>query len=301
MLDRSTDTRLFYSLKYYGAAITGRWSGGDGLNLQNLNSKDTEGGIDLRGLIHAGEGRRFVISDLSQIEPRVLAVICGDTAMLDKIREGFGIYEAHARATMGWTGGPLKKEDARLYALAKARCLGLSYGAGAETFVRVAKTMAGLDLTLAEAEQTVSDFRQTNPRIEGLWKRADKRFRQAAGNHCCTMPLRSGRSLRYYSPTIDGNAAQIVGGKVTRWWGSKLVENLIQATARDVLAGMILEIEAAGIPVVLTVHDEIVCEVDERDAFQALDTVRSIMSKPPEWMPDLPVECEAKVEGRYGK
>jgi DNA polymerase len=64
---------------------------------------------------------------------------------------------------------------------------------------------------------------------------------------------------------------------------------------------MVLKIEAAGIPVVLTVHDEVVCEVAEDRAQEALGRIERIMSTPPEWMPTLPVACEAKIEERYGK
>ena len=76
-------------------------------------------------------GKEFIICDLSQIEPRVLAWLCGDTVLLDQLANGVPLYEAHARATMGWTGGNLKKENAELYSLAKARVLGLGYGCGA--------------------------------------------------------------------------------------------------------------------------------------------------------------------------
>jgi hypothetical protein len=69
------------------------------------------------------EGCVFVICDLSQIEPRCLAYLSGNWALLERIAGGESIYEAHARATMRWTGGPLKKENPDLYALAKARCI----------------------------------------------------------------------------------------------------------------------------------------------------------------------------------
>lgn len=297
---RSEEGRLHAPLRYYGAAVTGRWSGSDGLNLQNLNSRDAEGGVNIRALIKPAEGNVFIVSDLSQIEPRCLAVMCGDDALLAKLREGFGIYEAHARTTMMWEGGPLKSENPSYYALAKARCLGLSYGAGAETFVRVAKIMAGLSLSLEAAAVTVQEFRQTNPRIVEYWDRLGRALK-ASEKSVWAIKTASGRVLRYFSPA-DGECEVVKGsGKRVRYWGSKLCENLVQATARDVLASMVLEIEAAGLPVVLHVHDEIVCEVPRAQAEAALETVRRIMSTPPKWMPGLPVECEAHIMEEYGK
>lgn len=106
--------------------------------------------------------------------------------------------------------------------------------------------------------------------------------------------------MRYFSPA-DGEACPVKQGKRTKFYGGKLVENFVQGTARDVLASMVLAIEEAGIPVVLTVHDEIVCEVPKEQGQSALETVRRIMSTPPQWMPTLPVECEAKLMEAYGK
>lgn len=299
MMARAADGRLHSPLRYYGAAVTGRWSGSDGLNMQNLNARDVKGGVDLRALIRPAPGNRFVISDLAQIEPRVLAVICGDQDLLDKLREGHGLYEAHARATMMWDGGPLKEEQPKLYALAKARVLGLSYGAGPETFQRVAKIMAGLTLDELDAKTTVDEFRQTNPRITNLWDRMGR-----AMKHCdmkvWSIQTKAGRTLRYFEPD-GGMARSYKGATLVKFHGAKLVENLVQATARDVLADMILRIEAAGVPIVLHVHDEVIAEVSLNDADAALATIRREMSTPPAWMPDLPVACEARIAEVYGK
>ena len=298
MLTRSGQGRLHGALRYYGAAVTGRWSGSDGLNLQNLNSRDAEGGIDVRGLIKPPEGKVFIVSDLAQIEPRVLAVLSGDDGLLAGLRSGLALYEAHARATMMWDGGPLKKEQPGLYALAKARVLGLSYGAGPATFQRVAKSMAGLDLDETDAKTFVDEFRKTNPQIVRLWERLDKAFDRAES--VLSVKTKAGRPLRYFHPN-SGECSTVKGGKRVRYWGSKLCENLIQATARDVMADLVLQIEAAGIPVVLHVHDEIVCEVSVDTAERDLTTVREIMSTAPDWLPELPVECEAQLMKAYGK
>lgn len=103
--------------------------------------------IDMRGNLLAPEGHLLAAVDLAQIEPRVLNWLAGNHTLLRQIENGFPIYEAHARDSMGWTGGSLKKEDPKSYSLAKARMLGLGYGCGWEKFITVAKLLAGLDLT----------------------------------------------------------------------------------------------------------------------------------------------------------
>ena len=170
---------LSFSLKYFGAH-TGRWSGDAGINMQNLRKeplflddrrwlisditrlKEIQNSptlpayvtevLDIRKLFIARPGKKLIISDLSQIEPRVLAWIIGDQAMLDMMAKGQSPYEAHARATMGFTGGNMKKEDKDGYALAKARVLGLGFGCGWEKFIVVAQAMAGLDITKDDPE-----------------------------------------------------------------------------------------------------------------------------------------------------
>ena len=114
------DSRMSYNLKYFGADATGRWSGDAGFNVQNL-PRETRYGVNIRNMFSAPEGKTFVVADLSQIEPRLTAFIAGDTEFLDLIKKGMSPYEAHARQTMGWTGGKLKDEDPELYLLAKVR------------------------------------------------------------------------------------------------------------------------------------------------------------------------------------
>lgn len=132
----SADGRYRVQLKYFGA-VTGRWSGAGFFNVQNLpraelfcdkdsKGKDIKGtGFDLRRALVGP----FYVSDYMQVEARALLAQVKDEATLEKIRAGMSVYEAHARATMGWDGGDLKEagktnpEHDRLYRLAKARCL----------------------------------------------------------------------------------------------------------------------------------------------------------------------------------
>jgi hypothetical protein len=251
------DGTLPFGLKYFGAH-TGRWSGDAGINFQNFRKIpvmcNNEQGvmeqskkriadamnlhgktgqwpewvkyvIDFRALIIPRPGKRMIASDLSQIEPRVLAWLSGDTAFLEQVRGGMSPYEAHARNTMAWTGGKLKDESPRYYALAKARVLALAYGAGWEKFIEMAFTQAQLDITADDPEfdedvspftgevkqisgygkfsrQTVKDFRESNPKLTdkdtGLWARLETGLRRSVGeDYVVTLP--SGRQMRYES------------------------------------------------------------------------------------------------------
>src|SRR6185369_3555960 len=100
---------------------------------------------------------KMLVSDLSQIEPRVLAWLVKDKVALAAMAAGDSPYVAHAKASMDWNPsnpkwvkGDLKKEDPGSYALAKVRVLGLGYGAGWRKFITMAQTMAGLDITLGD-------------------------------------------------------------------------------------------------------------------------------------------------------
>jgi DNA polymerase len=255
------DGTVPFALKYFGAH-TGRWSGDGGHNMQNPRKEpifQNEHGlmetdkkrifdalahrevthkwpewvkntIDERALYHARPGKRFVIADLSQIEPRVLNWLAGNFEMLAEVEKGTSVYEAHARATMSWTDGNLKKENKKLYALAKARVLGLGYQCAWEKFIVVARVMAGIDITendpqhievasledvpkgikhtvtedgrvLVEgyghfARQCVSEFRASNPQIVALWRRLDDAFKNNIGRDL-EIELPSGRLMRY--------------------------------------------------------------------------------------------------------
>lgn len=268
-------------------------------NCQNLPREATFG-VDLRRCIVARPGRKFIVSDLSQIEPRVMAWLCGEHTLLDQLRKGVPLYEAHARQTMGWKGGSLKKEDPRLYALAKARVLGLGYGCGPDKFVAVARTMGGIELSASDARATVTAFRQSNRGILALWNRLGTDFKRSVREGTYEVELPSGRTLTYYNVSSHGGwtCQTQRGGPKVRMYGGKLAENLVQAVARDVFAEALLRLAAAGIDVVLHCHDEVVCEVP-------IDTdpadIERLMSITPDWLPGCPLAAESVESEHYLK
>jgi len=302
MESRIADDGTFsYGLKYFGAH-TGRWSGDAGFNIQNM-PRTPMFGVDLRRMIIPRPGHTFIISDLGQIEQRVLSWLAGDNAMMEELEKGISVYEAHARATMGYSKAePLKHADPDLYRLAKARVLGLGYGAGANVFVRIAKTMSGLDISVQEAQRIVSDFRASNRLITNLWAKLERAFAMSVGKPLFTLPLPSGRCLYYrnVARTPKAMSAEVQGKRVS-FFSGKLAENLTSATARDVLGEILLNLDAAGYRVVMHVHDEVVVEVPSENVDNARKDIERIMTTPPDWLDGLPLTAETTTSTFYTK
>lgn len=291
--------------------------------------------IDFRHLMIPRPGKKMIVSDLSQIEPRVLAWLSGDTALFDMLKRGMPIYEAHARASMGWTGGSLKDEDPDKYALAKARVLALGYGAGWEKFILMAQTLAGLDITKDDPEfvqiqdkvtgsakqisgygftskKIVQGFREENSKIVSLWRSMDESLRRSVGeDFVVTLP--SGRKMTYEKvrgerriepdpETKQPRSRSVytvgIGNKRVMTYGGKLVENITQATARDILGEQMVRIDAKGLPILFSVHDELILEVDQNVTAKDIEHE---MSYCPPWLEGCPIGAEAKEVPHYQK
>jgi len=306
------------SLRYYGAAATGRFSGETKLNLQSLPKKPYPDPdkfqeeifrVDIRSFIKAPKGKKLIIADYSQIEPRILAWLTGNESFLKVVSSGVSPYEAHARDTMGWVSGVLKEESPKTYALAKARVLGLGFGCGWKKFISVAKAMAGLVISPAESKQCVDDFRNSNPAIVGLWKTLDTAFKK----HCAwnsftgrndpfTIELPSGRQLYYFNPEhIAGKGRALRSRDSVKWsnvYGGLLVENLVQATARDILGEALIRLTRDGYRVLFHVHDEVIIEADMDEP---LGPVEKLLCVVPNWISGLPLGVTIEEAEHYKK
>lgn len=311
---RTLDDRVRYGLKYCGAVPTFRWSGDTGLNVQNF-PREPVAGIDIRTLFEAPAGKKFISADMSQIEPRIALWITGDAIQLDLVRGGMCVYEVHARKTMGYNldislKDAAKKDEkyAKMRQAAKARVLGLTYGQYSRGFQAYAKTF-GLELTLVEAEYQVNQFRTTNPLLTRFWSSLELGFRQSRGE-TFSIELPSGRSMHYFDVTVGRNekgfpdyrARPVMGGVPTYYTSGKFCNNFCQGNARDVFAEKITEIEyTLGLPVVLTVHDEVLVEVDAADAKDAQREISRVMATAPQWMPDIPLASDCNIMQAYEK
>jgi hypothetical protein len=321
------DDSIESSLKYF-AAHTGRWGGEGGINFQNFRKEPLDccgTPVDVRRLFIPRPGKKMIVCDLSQIEPRVLAWVTGNQPLLALLAGGMSPYEAFARTAMGWTGGDLKeagKTDPAakdLYQLAKIQILGLGYGCGWKKFITIA---AGYGVTLDEARsrELVDAFRSGNPLIageDGIWNTLGGAFKRSRKDGVFEVGLPSGRKLTYRNvkDEVRLRTNQATGKVENEWvttaevlrkdriqrvslYGGLLTENLIQAIARDIFATHILELNKQGLPPLFTVHDEAVLEVEPDVTPRDIEI---IMSKTPEWIPGCPVGAEAVEVPYYQK
>jgi hypothetical protein len=316
------DGRLNYDLRY-GGAHTMRWTGGGGLNMQNLHKKPWHD-IYLRALLIPEPGKIFIVADLSQIEPRVLAWMVGDEGLLELLRRGYGCYEAMALSWGMWNGaaGTLKKSDPALYEFMKSMTLGCGYGMGADKF-RTKCAEVGIEMSPEEAQTRINLYRFRNPLVVHQWHQFDQELQRHLRKREATLYLPSGRALHYPNlrrrrrpptmkvdpvtgkVTIIPGKEEIVadvygekGAETISLWGGVIAENAVQSLARDVFAGGLLRLDKAGIRVVLHAHDEVLCEVapdvKPRD-------IEALLTVSPRWAKNLPLGAEAKEIPHYVK
>lgn len=312
--------KLPIPLKYYGAH-TGRWSG-EQYNPQNLPrvDKDRPKASDaLRYALKAPPGYAVMVADQSGIELRV-------NHHLWRVPSSMSLYRADPKADLYVAfaaqqyGISPEQVDKLKRQLAKVAQLGLGFGAGAPTFRKVAKLMSGgkLDLTEQEAYEVVSGWRNAYPEIVKGWYAcgnaldfiiAGREIYIDPGELVYTtkegMVLPSGRVIHY--PQLrrlnDGERTYTygLGQHATYVYGGKVVENIVQALARDCLSDVALSFFLKwGYRPSLMVHDELVYLVPEDDAQDMLDDLQSIMRTPPKWWPDLVVWSEGSVGLTYG-
>ena len=301
MESRTFEDRVIYGLKYYGAEATGRWSGDTGLNMQNLPRQALEG-VDIRSVIKAPEGKKLIVLDFSQVEARVAMMLGENHVILKQLADGVDIYEAYARSMLGYTDPrPLRAIDPDLRYKAKTMGLGLQFGLGPFSFSQIAK------IPLGEAEKLVYLFKRANPGIVKQWSHHEYGFKQQVrqSSKMFHIELDSGRIVKYFNPHVTSKgelkASTKINGPIYYWWGGDLFQNSVQGIARDLLGQAVLNLEEAGLPVILHVHDEVILEVDEATANESFAKAVEIMSTAPSWAPGIPLAVEGHILDRYTK
>ncbi len=272
-----------------------------------------------------GEGKRFLVADFSAIEARVLAWLAGEEWRLDVFRTHGKIYEASASAMFGVPMEKIRKGNPE-YALrgkGKVAELALGYQGGARALV----SMGALSMGLSEGElpDIVNRWRKSNRRIQDFWYAVENNAVDTVRYGTVhAMPkgisfyrdrdylfvrLPSGRELFYYHPELVSNAygKSAVGfhgiNQATKKWeltetyGGRLTENIVQAVARDLLCGALVNLHRAGYTVNFHIHDEAVLEVPEASGKSLGEAVR-LMCTLPEWADGLPLNA-AGFEGNY--
>lgn len=327
--------------KYAAAEHTLRWSA-TGMNYQSLPRPEPDGTYkfaDLRGCIVPASGCKFVGSDLSGIEARILPYLAGDMDYLKQVerldkqaaKEGLSgggdIYDPACRRMFGYSDSrPLKKADKDLRNATKVCVLQLGYQSGAKKFhwyisnnvdKRVLdRVRQGTESDEQLATRLVRLYRSMNPKVTQLWFSLDQDLRTActAGDDF-RVQQPNGRIVHYRGLAIrasikpDGTVRNEVVGSVcrgedmkTNLYGGKITENLCQEGARHVLVHSIYNLESAGYPTKFSVHDENVVQIsEERANRQTTLEIEEIMSTRPSWARDLPLAAETAILDRYSK
>jgi len=301
-------------LKYYGAH-TGRWSGQDGINMQNLPSRDKRKKA-LKNAIVAPDGYYIVNCDSSQIEARVLAWWADQWDVVEQFAKGEDVYSTFASKIYG---RPISKANPVERFVGKTCILGLGYGTGAEKLRHTLKTSPpGADLPLATCKSYVDLYRDVNYKIVGLWRECDAALHSMMGKvkkpfnlgiSDCVMVDLDGISLpnrlyiRYPKLRLNEEGRMIYDSRrgPVNIWGGAMVENVVQALARIIVGQQMISLRHEGYTPILTVHDAAVCLVPKDNIEQALADITNIMSTPPQWATGLPVACEAKYGETYGE
>ena len=338
------DDRARGIMQFYGGH-TGRWAG-KGLQPQNLvrNSMPDPELDAARTLVKAGDfdgiemifgdpavvfsqlvrtafipsdGCRFIVSDFSAIEARVVAWVCGESWRLDVFKSGGDIYCESASRIYGV---PVAKHgpNAELRQRGKVAELALGYGGAVGAIKQMDSSGAIPD---DEISSIVQQWRMESPKIVAFWKACQdaavsvitgkqaKRnvgkgvsfeLKYAEDTPVLFITLPSGRPVAYWDPMVldtemGPRVTYMAQNQTSRKWertetyGGKLTENIVQSIARDCLADKMLTMARQGYKIAFHVHDEIVLDVPRSDT-EAAKRIDAIMAEPIEWAPDLPLK-----------
>jgi DNA polymerase len=283
----------------------------------------------LRAMIKAPEGKTLLAVDYSSIEYVTLCWLAGEFKALERFRIGFDAYvdmAAHCFAK------PYEQIDKSERQFGKTLILGCGYVLGGKGFVDYARGY-GLDLTEEQSYLAVEKYREKYPQIVDSWYALNRaaittvRTGMEHSAYRCTFKLvkdrnrniwlqvnlPSGRAIYYLNPSItvnQWNKETIIhkgfipgGGKK---WGdvylsvSRLIENIIQGLARDIMVDHMLKTIKFA-PIVTTVHDEIIYELQKMQNDEIVEKIIPTMEAPPDWCDKLPLRVSYRLAERYGK
>jgi DNA polymerase len=285
----------------------------------------------LRSFIKADDGHLLFVSDFSNIETRNLAWVADCRLLNEAFSTGKCPYRQFASRVYNIRADDIAKGSQERQ-LGKVAVLGLGYGMGHQKF----KDTAGappynIELPEERAKEIVKLYRETYPEVPKFWKACEDAFVKAINEKSsvpvgrvafgCNGPwgwivLPSGRAIWMKDPRVgrvpdrwrEGKTRleisyMGVDSKTKQWvrrstYGGSLVESICQAVAADLLQEAMHRLEANGYPVILSVHDEVVCHAPAHLSVEKFDV---LMKARPQWALDLPVECESHASRRYGK
>ena len=300
-----------------------------GLELHNALYEDdpmATAGAVTRSVLTAREGHDLIVADYSAVEGRGLAWLAGEETELAIYRSDRDVYIATAALILHRPYEAITKDERQ--SPGKVATLACGYGGS----VGAVRNFGGEGMTDDEIkEQIVYPWREAHPMTVIFWRELEEACTSAVANPgmvfnareikfrvqdnflLCRLP--SGRLLYYYDPDIrpvetswgeirDSVTYMTVDSLTKKWvrtntYGGKLAENVTQALCRDLMAEAMLRVEEAGYRIVLTVHDELVCEVPE--TFGSVEELVDLMCVVPAWAPGFPVKAAGFRSKRYKK
>lgn len=302
-------------LKYYGAH-TGRFSGGDKLNIQNL-PRDSM----LRRALVAPDGYLVYVADLSAIEARMLAWLAGETDLLEQFRLGQDVYSNFASDIYNMEVNKNTNPEARF--VGKTAILGLGYGLGPDKFELTMTTGAmgpPVQITNNEARKVVDLYRNKYWKIPVLWKKLENlaiASMQKVNYGTTYGPLTVGsrrlilpNDLSMHYADLEYGANGLRFRKSGQWqyaYGGSITENIIQALARIVITDGLVRINtklqeiSPKSKVAFSVHDELICIAPDDNPDAIMELLITAMCQSPDWAPDLPLAAEGGYDRSYSK
>lgn len=333
------------AFQYYGANRTGRWAGRL-VQLQNLRRNSLPNLDVARTLVRSGDydglrlayddydtseilgqlvrtafvptpGNKFIVSDFSAIEARVIAWLARERWRMDAFARGEDIYKSSYSQAFGVPVDQVTKEMRQ-----KGKIMELACGYGGSVGALKAFGADKLGLNDDELKRLVNRWRSASSNIVRFWRRIESACKDAIdegratrfdvglkisrGTGCLRITLPSGRSLHYQDPKLEpGTYGPMITymdvNQTSQHWtrtdthGGKLVENITQAVARDCLAAAMLRLTDAGYRIVSHIHDEVVIDAPQG---AKVSEVEDIMGKPISWAPGLLLTAKG-YEGSY--
>ena len=278
----------------------------------------------IRTAFIAGAGRTFAVADFSAIEARVLAWLAGEKWRMAVFEQGTDIYCASASKMFGV---PVEKHGVNGHLRQKGKIAELALGYGGAVGALTQMGALEMGLKQEELQPLVDAWRASNVWITKFWWDVGACAENAIKAPGCPVSLRlacgkkliflsrgdslairlpSGRNLRYWRPKYDETTRQITydGMEAGKWgrvetYGPKLVENVVQAIARDCLKEAMLRVD--NLKIVMHIHDEMVVETEKADSFETLQTMLQAMNVPIPWAPGLLLKGDGYVTDYYRK
>lgn len=325
------DGRAHGMFQFYGANRSGRWAGRL-IQLQNLPQNHMNDLAEARELVRTGDydtlellyddipdtlsqlirtafiarpGYKFVVSDYSAIEARVLAHLAGESWRSNVFAEGKDIYCASASQMFGV---PVEKHGINSHLRQKGKIAELALGYGGSVGALISMGALDMGLTEDELQPLVDSWRASNPNITAFWWNVDNAVKTTIKMNIPTevngikflcqsrmlfIKLPSGRTLSYVKPRIGenrfgGESVTYEGiGSTKKWeriesYGPKFVENIVQAVSRDLLCFAMRNLSHCFI--CGHVHDELIIECSQDVDYKS---ICNVMSRSPDWMPDI--------------